>query len=109
MASGGVKSPVWETIGSATGTTPVSIPAYCDELLVYAVFGGDQRYGFSFYAIRNHPILPSNLIGGSYISPADAHTCVINIDWESNKVALVDWFWAGTNYAATSSITVYGK
>ncbi len=109
MASGGVKSQVWESIGSATGTTQISIPAYCDELLVYAAFGGNQSYGFSFYAIRNHSIYPSNLTGGSYISPADAHACIINIDWESNKVALATWIWAGTDYTATSRITVYGK
>lgn len=71
MAISELKTMGWKLVGSATGTTPISLPTDWSELLIYAV---DMSYlqSYSFNVTRDVLDIVSTrpFVGGGYSSSA---------------------------------------
>lgn len=100
----------WTLIGTATGSTAVTLPTGWSEIVVVGKFGSNKDYGFSEFfigaQIRAYA-QPYRFFGGNYTSSSDYHNYVIN--FSTTSVNLYSWNWRGTNVLSTSSIYVWGR
>ena len=98
-------------VGSATGTTAVTLPNNWIDIVVVGKFGPNGVYGFTEFFIRKQLETytdPNRFFGGNCTNSGnDYHGYWLQLS--TTSVAMGGWNWTGTNYVSTSTIYVWAR
>lgn len=107
MATGTAKSASWTLIGSATGSTAVTLPAAFSELIVEARYGTNAVH-FNVFLCKAQLDSSAKLFTTGYANGAQT-TGFCQVSASDSNVYMLALYINGTNYTSTSSIRVFGK
>lgn len=85
------------------------LPTKWNELNVVISFGGNPSYGGTFH-ICNLGYLNNSAryyVNGCYKNTDDHHQFTVYMNYNANKINLVEYIFGTTNYLSTSKISVY--
>ena len=97
----------WIGIGTATGSTGVTIPSNVVEITADVQYGSANLY-FPFRIIRDElAATPKIFTIGYYINATSSGFCQIAVSYSSINVNSL--YISGTDYTASANMRVFGK